>query len=207
MSPHDARTLATVQLRTLPREQLAIGVMAAFAIVVLLPEHSGGAHPIFALQGAALALTVAFATILDEPAAETANATPPTLLVRRALMIALMLPAVAVLWGALTSLDNLSAARSEALTLQLAALVTVTLALAAMLPRGDRVAGPAVALAFLTTLMAKPTWTLPPDPGNGHWIIAWTALTAAALLALLIASRDPAWPRRHRARGARVAPD
>lgn len=193
----DTRRLAPALIRAMPREQLAIGFAVAFALIWLLPGQSGGPDRIFALQAAALALSLALATILDEPAAETANATPPTLLARRVLTLALALPATAVAWSVLAWIGDVGPARTANATLQLAAFVFVTLALAAAIPHRADIAGPAVALTFIGAYAAKPEWIVAPDPGNTHWMAAWAALTAGGALALLMASRDPARSRRH----------
>jgi len=182
------RQLAPVLLRILPREQLALGGAAAVALVVLLPDQ----QTVTALQTAALGLSLAVATILDEPAAETANAAPPTLLFRRALTIALALPVIVIAWGALAGLSGVGVTMTGALTLQLTTFVFATLALAAWLPRGSHVAGPAVVLAFLTAHLAAPAWVLTPHPADPRWVAAWSTLTIAAMLSLLAASRDPA---------------
>jgi hypothetical protein len=195
------RTLARGLLRALPRRQLGLGVLSALAIVALLDRTSSGAD---ALQAGALTLSLALAAILDDPAAETAGATPPSLLVRRALTLALALPVVAIAWLALVWIGAEGSSRSGALTLQLAALVLVTLALATVLPHGSQLAGPLVVLTFLTGLAAAGAstavaWTLAPHPGDERWIATWAAVSATAGLALLLASRDPARRPRRRA--------
>lgn len=185
------RQLAPALLRILPREQLAVGVAVAVALVVLLPDQL----TITALQTAALSLSLAVATILDEPAAETVNAAPPTLLFRRALTIALALPVIVIAWGALAGLSGVGVTMTGALTLQLTAFVVATLALAAWLPRGSHVAGPTVVLAFLAGQFVAPAWALAPRLADARWTAVWAAATVTALLALLLASRDPACPK------------
>lgn len=198
-----SRTLAGGLLRALPRCQLGGGVASAFVVVALLDRtSSAGSVP---LQAGALTLSLALATILDDPAAETAGATMSTLLVRRALTLALVLPVVAIAWLALVWIDSAGPSRSGALTLQLAALALVMLALAAVLPQGSQLAGPLVALTFLTALVAASAstamyWTLMPHPHDARWIATWVALAVTAALALALASRDPA--RRRRRQGS-----
>jgi hypothetical protein len=166
-------TLARALLRALPRRQLGLGVASAFAVVPLLDRTaSAGSMPLLA---GALMLSLALATVLDDPTAETAGATQSTLLVRRALTLALALPVVAIAWAALVWIGSEGPSRSGALTLQFAALVFVTLAVAAALPSGSQLAGPLVALTVLTALVAASAstavyWTLVPHPGDGRWV-------------------------------------
>jgi hypothetical protein len=203
-------TLAHALLRALPCRQLGLGVASAFAVVPLL-DRTASAGSSMSLQAGALMLSLALATVLDDPAAETAGATPSTLLVRRALTLALALPVVAIAWAALVWIGSDGPSRSAALTLQFAALVFVTLAVAAVLPSGSQLGGPLVALTVLTALVAASastavSWTLMPHPGDGRWVATWTALAATAALALLLASRDPARRPRRRASTARYRP-
>lgn len=179
-------------LRALPRAQLAAGVTATFTIVWLLSADPGGARTIVALQYAALALSLAVASILDDPAAATVAAAPPTLLLRRILTIALVLPAVLAAWSVLIALSGAGASLVGAITLQMGAIVILTLALAVALARGGTIAGSLVVLMFLSARPVAPEWALVPDLGDWRWDVAWTGLGAAALLALLIVSRDPA---------------
>lgn len=167
-----------------------LGVLAAVAVVWLLGRLSDDG--IFALQSAALALGLALATILDDPSAEIAAATPTPLRVRRAVTIALGGAVVAVAWIVLTTLSTVGASWTAAVTIELIAVAFVTLALAATLARGGSVAGPAIAIGFLTVRAVKPTWTTPDDTGDVHWILAWAAVTVGAVLALALASRDRA---------------
>jgi hypothetical protein len=181
-------------LRALPRTQPAAGVTAAFAAVWLLSTDPDSARTIVAMQCAALALGLAVASILDDPAADTIAAVPPTLLVRRILAIALVVPAVAAAWTGLVSLSGIRAPLTGAMTLQLGGLVLLTLAFAAAKPiaRGGTLAGPLVVLLFLGGRAVAPDWAFSPELGDWRWDVAWAGLAACALLALLLASRDPA---------------
>jgi hypothetical protein len=180
-------------LRALPRTQLAAGGTAAFAAIVwLVSTDSGGTQTVLALQFAALALSVALASILDEPAADTIAAVPPSLLFRRGLTITVVLPALIVIWAGLVSLSGVAAGLAGAITLQLGALALLTLAFAAALARGTTIAGPLVVLMFLSAHAVAPDWALVPELGDWRWDTTWAGLAAGALLALLLASRDPA---------------
>lgn len=190
-------------LRALPRTQLAAGMTAAFGAVWLLSTDPDSARTIVAVQCAALALGLAVASILDDPAADTIAAVPPTLLSRRILTIALVLPAVVAAWAGLVSLSGIAAPVAGAMTLQLGGLILLTLAFAAALARGGAVAGPLVVLAFLGARAAAPGWAFSPELGDWRWDVAWAGLAACALLALLLASRDPAHRPRVRPASAR----
>jgi hypothetical protein len=167
-------------LRALPRTQLAAGVTAAFGAVWLLSTDPDGARTIVAMQCGALALGLAVASILDDPAADTIAAVPPTLLLRRMLTIALVLPAVAAAWAGLVSLSGIAAPAAGAMTLQLGGLILLTLAFA-----------------------AAPEWAFSPELGDWRWDVAWAGLAACALLALVLGSRDPAHRPRVRPASAR----
>jgi hypothetical protein len=179
-------------VRALPRTQLATGVTAAFGAVWLLSTDPDSARTIVAMQCGAVALGLAVASILDDPAADTIAAVPPTLLSRRMLTIALVLPAVAAAWAGLVSLSGIAVPAAGAMTLQLGGLVLLTLALAAALARGGVLAGPLVVLAFLGARAAAPEWAFSLELGDWRWDVAWAGLAACALLALVLASRDPA---------------
>jgi len=188
--------LVPAQLRALPRVQLLAGTSAAF-VALWLVAGSDGEQMIAALQYAALMLSLAVATILDEPAGRTVAAVPPTLICRRSLTIALVVPGLVLAWTALVALGGVTGQTAAALTLQLAALVLLTLALGARLTSGGTIAGPLVALAFLGAQVTAPAWVISPDFGEWRWDALWVGLAAGALLGLALASRDPACRRAH----------
>jgi hypothetical protein len=192
-------------LRALPRTQLATGVTVAFGAVWLLSTDPDSARTIVAVQCAALALGLAVASILDDPAADTIASVPLTLLVRRILAIALVLPAVAAAWIGVVSLSGINVPLAGAMTLQLGGLVLLTLAFAAVNPIafGGAVAGPLVVLVFFGGRVVAPDWAFSPELGDWRWDVAWAGLATCALLALLLASRDPAHRPRVRPASAR----
>jgi hypothetical protein len=184
--------LVPAALRALPRVQLLAGTSAAFVVLWLLAGEAGVERTIVALQYAALMLSLAVATILDEPAGRTVAAVPPPLIWRRGLTIVLVLPGLVLAWAALVALGGVTGQTAAALTLQLAALVLLTFALGARLTSGGAVAGPLVALAFLGGQATAPAWVISPDFGEWRWDALWAGLAAGALLGLALASRDPA---------------
>jgi hypothetical protein len=161
---------ARALLHALPRLQISLGVTAAFTIVWLLDRNA--TEPASSRCRPAPSRSASRSRRSSTtPAAATAGATPPTLLCRRITTIALALPIVALAWVALVSISPEALASSGAVTLQLATLVLATLALAVVLPAGSQIAGPLVALTFLTALAAASmntvvlSWTLTPHLG------------------------------------------
>jgi hypothetical protein len=155
-----------------------------------------------------LAMTVGAlgcAFLLDDPSEPTTEGVAGSLLLRRSLRVALLLPATtawwaAVLWRVQAVHPGLSLPVA-ALTLEAAALLAVTMALAAagsrLAPerRGGVVAAPALlALTSGCFLLPAPV-ALYAQPGSAAWDGAhrrWALLLGLALAAFAAASRDPA---------------
>lgn len=191
---HQARLLGRPLARAI--HWLPLPAAAALAIGVLTPEGD----ILFQLRLAAIALCVGAAFVLDDPAAETTASSPMPLLGRRLVRVALVLPVVAALW--LLLLRYAGAAFSGAVTLELAAMLAVTLATAALAApfvadgRGGVVAAPA-----LPGLLAAAALTLPEDwtlfaegPDDPRWAPShgrWAVLLVIATLLFLYASLDP----------------
>jgi len=110
--------------------------------------------------------------------------------------IALVLPGVAVVWTGLVMMAGVDAGLAGAITLQLAALVVLTLTLAAALARGGALAGALVVLMFVSAQPVAPHWALNPDLDEWRWDALWLGLGTGALLVLALVSRDPAARRR-----------
>ncbi|HZO68732.1 MAG TPA: hypothetical protein VFB74_27380 [Kribbellaceae bacterium] len=154
---------------------------------------------------AMIVAALGYAFLLDDPSEPTTEGVAGSLLLRRTLRVVLLLPAtaawwVAVVWrvGAVYPQLPLPIA---ALTLEAAALLTVTLALAAAGSRlaperhGGVVAAPALLVLATAAfhLPARLILYVPPD--SAEWDSAhqrWTALLGLALVAFVVASRDPA---------------
>jgi hypothetical protein len=155
-----------------------------------------------------LAMTVGAlgcAFLLDDPSEPTTEGVAGSLLLRRSLRVALLLPVAAAWWVAVVW--RVRAVHPElplpvaALTLEAAALLAVTVALAAagsrLAPerRGGVVAAPALlALAGAAFLLPAPV-ALYAQPGGAAWGAAhqrWALLLGLALAAFAAASRDPA---------------
>ena len=145
------------------------------------------------------------AFLLDDPSEPTTEGVAGSLLLRRSLRVVLLLPATAAWWIAVVwrvrAVQPGLPLPVAALTLEAAALLAVTLALAAagsrLAPerRGGVVAAPALlALASAGFLLpAQATLYAPPD--SAAWDGThrrWALLLGLALAALADASRDPA---------------
>lgn len=202
--------------RTVAWAALLAGALACVVVVVVAPRAPGSA-PLARWPGCgALALCVGAAFLLDDAADATVGATPTSLARRRMLRVALALPLLCVVWaGSLWYATTADGAwfgpdTWAALSLQLAAMLALTLAASALALRvmADEHCGWAGALApfvlFAGALTLPERWTLLALPGDGAWDAAqqrWAVLLAVGLLALAWASRDPA--ARHQRRAAR----
>jgi hypothetical protein len=184
---------------------------------------------ITAARVAGLLIAIGAAFLLDDPAEETTAHIPTALWLRRSLRIVLGLPLIALMWTL-----SIWAATSSAveggqgfpvaeLTLELAAWVTVGLAVSAIaadhVPEGlgGVAAGPVLlGVAVLVLLLPTRFQPLVDDPGNHRWRDGhelWAMVLAASTAALGWSSRDR-WRRRWlttrgagRSRGSRTPPD
>ncbi|MBW3652254.1 MAG: ABC transporter [Actinobacteria bacterium] len=172
---------------------------AAAVVAIAMLELDG--PRVVELRLAAVALCIGAAFVLDDPAAQSLAASPTPLLFRRLLRIALLLPLVGALWAVV--LWRAGETLATALTLELATMLVVTLAVAALAAplvadcRGGLAAAPALLVLLAAALLVLPArWTLfaagPGDPGWEASHIRWALLLATAAAAFLIASRDPA---------------
>jgi fluoroquinolone transport system permease protein len=145
------------------------------------------------------------AFLLDDPSEPSTEGVAGSLLLRRTLRVALLLPATTAWWVvALWRVQALHPAVPlpvAALTLETVALLAVTMALAAagsrIAPerRGGVVAAPALLAAVSAALLLPARVELYAQPGSATWTGAhqrWALLLALALAAFAAASRDPA---------------
>jgi hypothetical protein len=157
------------------------------------------------LRLATIVGALGWAFVLDDPSEPTTESVAGSLLLRRVLRVALLLPAaaawwVAVVWRVRAVYPGLQLPVA-ALTLEAAALLAVTVALATagsrLAPerRGGVVAAPALlALASAAGLLPAQV-ALYAQPGSAGWDTAhqrWAVLLGLALAAFAAASRDPA---------------
>ena len=145
------------------------------------------------------------AFLLDDPSEPTTEGVAGSLLLRRTLRVALLLPATAAWWVAVVWRVQAVHPRLPlpvaALTLEAAALLAVTLALAAagsrLAPerRGGVVAAPALLALASAAFLLPARVALYAQPGSAAWDGAhrrWAPLLGLALAAFAVASRDPA---------------
>jgi hypothetical protein len=145
------------------------------------------------------------AFLLDDPSEPTTEGVAGSLLLRRALRVALLLPVTAAWWaGVLWRVRAVHPGLPlplAALTLEAAALLAVTVALAAagsrLAPerRGGVVAAPALLALASAAFLLPARWTPYALPGGAAWDGAhqrWALLLGLALAAFAAASRDPA---------------
>ena len=179
-------TLALALLRAAPkRPALSGGAIAAVAVLAAnSPQRTA-----VALQLAALALAAGVAPLLVEEPHE-ADATPTSRPRRRLVLSALCLPLLALTW---LGLLQLAGGTAVLVTAQLAALVALAAAAAAL---SDGALGViVVAVGFAGARVLAPERLFPAAPGDPHWSAAlacWAALAVLGVLALAVASRDPA---------------
>lgn len=152
---------------------------------------------------AAIGICVGAAFILDDAAATTVASAPTSLLVRRALRVALAVVPLAAVWALLSSFAD--GVAWWAVSLELAAMLALTLAAAALAGRirgdgrGGVAAGPAL-LAFLAAayLLLPSRWGLfPASPDDPFWMAAhqrWALILLAGVLGVLWVGRDPGGP-------------
>lgn len=193
--------------RTVAWPALIAGALACVAVVVVAPL-APGSPPLGGWPGfGSLALCASAAFLLDDAAGATVAATPTSLVRRRLLRVALALPLLCAVWtGSLwyaTAADGawFGPETRAALSLQFAAMLTLTLAGSAIALRvmPDEHGGWTGALApfaIVTAVIVLPErWALLAAPGDSAWHAAqerWAALLALGLLTLMWANRDPA---------------
>ncbi len=136
------------------------------------------------LRLAMIVAVLGHAFLLDDPSEPTTEAVAGSLLLRRALRVALLLPVTAAWWAAavwrVRAVHPRLPLPVAAYTLEVAALLAVTVALAAA---GSRLAP------------ERPQLALYAQPGEAAWDGAhrrWALLLGLALAAFAAASRDPA---------------
>jgi hypothetical protein len=149
--------------------------------------------------------SLGYAFLLDDPSEPTTEAVAGSLLLRRALRVALLLPATAAWWAA--AVWRVRAVHPgvplpvAALTLEAGALLAVSIALAAagshLAPerRGGVMAAPALFAVTGAAMLLPARVGLYAPPGGPGWAGAhqrWAMTLGFALAAFAVASRDPA---------------
>ncbi|GIG20208.1 hypothetical protein Cch01nite_09320 [Cellulomonas chitinilytica] len=157
--------------------------------------------PLTFVRLALVALAAAAAWILDDPAAAAVDAVPRTRL-RRTLARSVALAVPLSVWVvAVVALDLRSTATpAGALLVEGAGILTITVALAAMLRFAGRdepgdVAATVVCAAMVALIVFPHPWSAHVFPVEDGWTgssVLWSALGAAAAAVVVAASRDPA---------------
>jgi len=192
--------------RTIAWPALVGGALACVAVIAAA-QQLPAVFPLARWPGlGALALCVGAAFLLDDDAATTVDATPTSLARRRLLRVALALPLLGAVWaGSLwygTSADGASFGPDTraALSLQLGAMLALTLAASALALRalpGEQCGwtGAVAPFALLTAVLLLPErWTLLAVPGEDAWPAVqqrWTALLALGVMTIAWAGREP----------------
>ena len=138
------------------------------------------------LRLAMIALCIGAAFVLDDVAAPTVESSPPPLLFRRTLRLALVLPLAAALWGLLLWDANGSPAVG-ALTLELAGMLALTLAAAALV--NGAAAGPVLLVLLGAARLLPDRWSIFDGSQGAH--ARWGLVLAIGVAGFLYASLDP----------------
>lgn len=140
------------------------------------------------------------AFVLDDPAANVLAPSPTTLIFRRTLRAALVIPLLALLWGVLLWHAQIPAG-ALSLTAGFGGMLVVTLAIAAVAGHlvpgglGGLAVGPALFVLMLAQLVIPEGLRFLPLNFGRHWVDAGprALVTAAAAVAVFVtASLDPA---------------
>ncbi|MFE9650830.1 ABC transporter [Streptomyces sp. NPDC006365] len=198
--------------RTLPWGALTAGGALALVMAGTPRVQSGEPDPVlslYLLRGAALALALGLAFLLDDPARHTTSAVPTRRPVRTGLRVALVAPFAALCWtAALLLVPEEARPPAGAVTLEAAATAVFALAAASAAVRYTDASRPgaAVSAALLLTALAAALllpddWALFVAPADPRWDSAherWAGLLAAAALAGVMACTEPVRARKLR---------
>lgn len=172
-------------------------VVISFGLLVWAEVTNHQDAVLWLVRGSAILLAVGATYVIDDAAESLTSSSPTRLGIRRAVPVAVVLIALAVVWA---SLLGYAASFSPEdvpmvdLTVELAALFALGLAFAAMF--GAVGAGPGVVMAVIVAQRLPARWSLYAGaPGDADWSSAhqrWVVLIVVAVAALVWASRDPA---------------
>lgn len=200
-----ARSLVRVSARALPRRAVALHVAAAVALLaVTAPGLDDTGTAVLVLRGVAVLLAAALALAVDEPSAALLDATPTPLAERLAARTAVCAAVVAPAWLLALAVATLAGADLPlaTVTIELAALAALGMAVPSALRRWSRTAEPAVVTGPLLLGLLVSAAHLPPelvllaaspaDPAWGAAHVRWSLLLLAGLSLLAVAASDPA---------------
>jgi len=176
-------------------------VAISFGLLVWADLRDRPGTALWLLRAASVLLAVGVAYVLDDAAAAFTGSSPTRLGIRRAVPVAVVLTATAAAWAALLAYGAVVATEpvpAAGLTVELAALLALALALAALY--GGVAAGPALVVAVLVMARLPERWSLfGGSPGDATWSAAhqrWVLLLVVAFTTVVWTSRDPASRRR-----------
>ncbi|QQM41817.1 ABC transporter [Streptomyces liliifuscus] len=194
------RALLTPVLRTLPWRALAAGGAAGLLLAGIPRLLSGAPDPwlgLLALRGAALALALGLAFLLDDPARHITSAVPVRRPLRVGLRVALAAPWAALCWtAALFLVPEEVRPPVGALTLEAVATAVFALSAAALVVRRSTVTEPGVAVSawLLSTaaaafLLLPDGWALLVTPDDPRWTDTHERWAMLLTVALVVGSR------------------
>jgi hypothetical protein len=169
-------------------------VLAGLAMIAVWTAVRKGDDPAtIALPVATTLLCVWLCFLFDDAAAETTAAGPTPLAFRRAVRVAIAVPAVALAWLACTCIGPL-AGPTAPMTASFVAEILVALAAAAVVVRfvgsgGGLLAAAAVVFValILPVAVGRPPTVDPAEPPLGHVASYWAAVATVAAAALALA--------------------
>lgn len=168
------------------------------ALAVWTAARKGGNPAAVALPVATTLLCMWLCFLFDDPAAETTAGRPTPLPFRRAIRVAIAVPAVTVAWLACTWIGPLSGPTGP-MAASFAAEVVIALAAAAVVVRrtgngGGLLAAAVVVFAalILPVAVGRPPTVDPAYPPFGQPLSYWPGVGVIAVAVLAIAHIDPA---------------
>ncbi|MEX2275304.1 MAG: hypothetical protein WEA10_07065 [Actinomycetota bacterium] len=200
-SGRQTRLLTRPNARTIRWPTLAV-IVALGAWIVQSGAREGGDPATVALPVATAALGLWLCLLFEDDAADVTAALPTPLPLRRAVRVAVALPAVLASWFTYTWIGPLNGP-TDAMVVWLVAVVLVALACSAVATRlvapersGVTAATGMVLVLFgtpiaLAVILDRPISIDPVRAPAGGTSAYWTGMLAVATLTLLLAHRDP----------------
>lgn len=178
-----------------------LGIAALISTAAVIARRDGDAAA--PLQATSIFLASAVGFAFDDPAAEMLDASPTSLLRRRARRIATLIAPVIALWTMLVWVQGpRDAAEAWALITMFAGLTGLSLAIAGVTARasaknrGGIAVGPSLLVALITSTLFPPRWRpLPMGDIPGGWpaiYLRWSLAAMVGTVAFLWSSRDRA---------------
>jgi len=174
-----------VLVRPTARASEWLAPIAGCAIAIAFDTLFGRISPSIGLELAAVALALGVSFALDDPAEASVEASPVPLAFRHAIRAACVVPLPAVVWVLLATRSD--APDAGTLTLEVASLVALALAIAALGTRAGGSGGPVAAPALLGLVASTAGLRDAIAP-----LVFWALVLAVAAALAAAACRDPA---------------